>query len=590
MSTLPGNLLRCFLVCFATLLISQPLLAQETDANSVAKPDDEKNADEKKEDEKKEDKNKGQGDLDEAVIQRIDAESGQELEAVAALLESALAKGLDDENASFAKKMLGSVLLQRSQTLAANMMRVRGRMQFQLRDEALRSLEEAVKNDPKLVEAYLLIARLNLLPGGNKEAITEATSSAIALLDDDPVEQSAALVLRSLTLDDDEAKLADLNEAVRLDEGNLEALQARAFIRLQANDVEGAIADLEAVLLKDPTNPGVAGPAIQKLIELERVTEAIDLITKLLAAAPSEGMYRMRAILYRSEQKFEDAMSDLNKAYAMAPKDPITLLQRAELALDREDIKTAKEDYRAAKGIAPRIEELDQTIALRSRIALMENRLADAINDAVQLVERAPDDLFRQLRLATLYALDNRHRKAIEIYTDLLDKDPNNASILRSRGDTRLNVGDHVKAIKDYEDAIKILGDVDAESKDAVLKAEVAGIYNNLSWVLATSPEDDIRDGKRALEFGEKAAKLSEYKEPHILSTLAAAHAESGDFEKAIEWSDKAVKLAKEVEHEQLEQLEDELKSYRDGKPWREIQEKEENSVPILSPEDLIDT
>ena len=38
------------------------------------------------------------------------------------------------------------------------------------------------------------------------------------------------------------------------------------------------------------------------------------------------------------------------------------------------------------------------------------------------------------------------------------------------------------------------------------------------------------------------------------------------------------------------ELLKMELDSYREGKPWREKQETEENVVPILSPEDLIDT
>ncbi len=534
--------------------------------------------------------NAGQADLDEAVIKRIDAESERELEAVSKLLESAFAKGLDAENESFARKMLGSVLLQRGQGLAAGMMQARGRRQLEMRDEALRTLREATENDPKLVEAYLLIARLNLLPGGEREAITEATSRAIELLDEDPSEQSAAYVLRALTQQDDDKKLADLDEAARLDPDNLEAFQARAAVRLQRNDVEGAVADLEVVLLKDPTNQAVAGAAVQKLIELNRVEDAIQLITRLLAASPSEGMYRMRAILYRSEQKLDEALSDLNKAIAMQPKDPVSLLQRAELALDRDDVKSAKDDYRAARQIAPQIETLDQTIALRSRIALMENRLADAINDAVELVERNPEDIFRQLRLATLYSLDKRPRKAIEVYTNILDRDPENAAILRSRGDARLSVGEHSQAIKDYEDAIKALGEVDFEKADDDLKAEAAGVYNNLSWVLATSPQDKIRDGKRSLEYAEKSAQLSDYSQAHILSTLAAAYAETGNFEKAIEWSTKAVEMADKEKNEQLDQLKEELKSYQKGEAWREQQDTEENKVPILSPEDLIDT
>ncbi|MEL6110651.1 MAG: hypothetical protein AAFU85_31985, partial [Planctomycetota bacterium] len=111
-----------------------------------------------------------------------------------------------------------------------------------------------------------------------------------------------------------------------------------------------------------------------------------------------------------------------------------------------------------------------------------------------------------------------------------------------------------------------------------------------IAWVLATSPNDAIRNGKRSVELGERAVELTEAGEPHILSTLAAGYAEVGDFDKAIEWSGKAVELGKEKDHNQLKQLEEELENYRARKPWREKQETEENKKPILNPEDLIDT
>ncbi len=574
----------------ATLLCVPTVQAQDTGA---AAPTEQTAKDQGKPSEEKgantENANAGQSDLDEATVARIDAQSEKELETVAALLESALRKGLDDENASFAKKMLGSVLLQQSQRLAAGMMQSSGRQQIELRDKALAVLDEAVKNDPSLVEAYLMLARLNLLPGGDKRAVNKATSKAIELLKDDPVEQSAALVLRSLTHDDNESRMADLNAAAEAAPTNIEAFQARAALRLMMNDVEGAITDLEKVLLKDPTNEAAAGAAVQKLVDLNRVEDALALITKMLAAKPSEGMYRMRAVLYRSEQKFEEALSDLNKAIALQPQDPMTLMQRAELALDRDDVKAAKADFRAALQTAPQIINAEATIALRSRIALQENRLADAINDAQLLLDARPGDLYRRLRLATLYTIDNRPRKAIDLYSTVLQQDPENSSVLRSRGDAFLSVGDHSAAIDDYEKAINALG-VTKKDADSRAKAEAAGINNNLAWVLATSPTDSVRNGEKAQKYAKQAAELTDYAEAHILSTLAAAYAENGNFKEAVKWSKKAVELGEKADHEQLEQLEAELKSYEDKKPWREKQETEENAVPILSAEDLIDT
>ena len=536
--------------------------------------------------------NEGQGDLDEAVVQRIDAQSDDQLEAVAALLESAIKKGLDEENLSFAKTMLASVQLQRSQAMAGAMLRVPGRRQLQLRDEALRNLQAAVEHDPTLIEAYFLIGRLNMLPleGADPKAVLEATTQVIELLDDDPSQKSEALWMRSRVQTETEAKLADLNAALEADPANLRAMQERAGIRLENGEVESALKDLEIVLLEDPTNQQIAGAVVEELVNLNRLDQAIELISKLLDKSPSEGLYRMRAILHRSKSNLPEAMADLDKAISMAPRDPMTLLQRAEVALDREDVKSAKEDFRIATQVAPQIINLEMVIGLRSRIALAENRLADAINDAQMLSDRSPTNPFHRLRLASLYTMDNRPRKAIDVLSELLQTYPENVAALRSRGDALLSVGDHQKAIEDYESAIKSVGQIEIDTADEFQKQEAAGIYNNLSWVLATSPNDKVRNGPRSLELAEKAAALSNYEAPHILSTLAAAFAEAGNFEKAVEWSEKAVELGDEENHEQLEQLELELESYRKGEAWREKQETEENQVPILSPEDLIDT
>src|SRR5439155_16263243 len=67
---------------------------------------------------------------------------------------------------------------------------------------------------------------------------------------------------------------------------------------------------------------------------------------------------------------------------------------------------------------------------------------------------------------------------------------------------------------------------------------------NNLAWVLATYPADTIRDGKRAVELAEKAAVLPGGEAPIVLRTLAAAHAEAGDFSNAVNTAQHALDLA----------------------------------------------
>ena len=97
---------------------------------------------------------------------------------------------------------------------------------------------------------------------------------------------------------------------------------------------------------------------------------------------------------------------------------------------------------------------------------------------------------------------------------------------------------------------------------------------NNLSWVLSTSPQDELRDGKKAVEYGKEAAELTEFKKAHILSTLASSYAEAGDFKNALKWAKKSVEVGEKEKSSQLEDLKKEVEAYKKGKKWREYKDK----------------
>ena len=152
----------------------------------------------------------------------------------------------------------------------------------------------------------------------------------------------------------------------------------------------------------------------------------------------------------------------------------------------------------------------------------------------------------------------------IACYTAGLEIEPNNLDLMRGRGDAWLGFGKHAEALADYERALK------ADPTDSSL-------LNNLAWLLATSPVEKLRDGKRAVTLATEACRRTEYKQAHILSTLAAAYAETGDFKTAIHWSEKAVAAGAADEKDALNK---ELASYHAGKPVRELQTgKEEKRV-----------
>jgi tetratricopeptide (TPR) repeat protein len=66
---------------------------------------------------------------------------------------------------------------------------------------------------------------------------------------------------------------------------------------------------------------------------------------------------------------------------------------------------------------------------------------------------------------------------------------------------------------------------------------------NNYAWLLATSADATVRDGKRAIKFAREAIQGSNKANPIFLDTLAAAEAEAGDFTTAINDEKRAISL-----------------------------------------------
>lgn len=534
----------------------------------------------------------GLAELDDAIVKKIDAKSEAELRQVEELIDTAITKGLDEENLAFAKKMLGGISLERGQAVVNRMMQGgqgQNRLQ-QMRSDALNAFEKAVENDPSLADAHLLIARLSMLPGGNPKRAFDATTAAIDNLASDPTKRSGAYVLRALLQEDEAKRRADLDAAIDSDDSNSEARQARALFRLQTKDIEGAVSDLKVLLDKDPTNTAAAVAAAEALLQLDRSEDAFGIIDAAITAQPSPPLYMLRAELNRMKDKTDEALADLDRALAMDGKNATALLLRAEIKMRKDDVAGAKADIDTAMSMQP---GNARGVLLRSLIAAEQKRYADAINDMKLLARNQPDNNTWALQLGNYYQLDKRPNKAIEVADEILKREPGQWQALRLRGDAYLSINKHREAISDYETALQTpIASEESQASDpgAMSGAARSGLLNNLAWVLATSPQDDLRSGERAIKFGTEAAELTEFKEAHILSTLAAGYAESGDFAKAIEWASKAVELGKTEGHEQIEQLENELKSYRENKPWREEQSVEENDVPILAPEEIIDT
>ena len=112
-----------------------------------------------------------------------------------------------------------------------------------------------------------------------------------------------------------------------------------------------------------------------------------------------------------------------------------------------------------------------------------------------------------------------------------------------------------------------------AEQCREVLKVKPDSIEasSNLAWFLATAADASLRDGREAVRLAEQACRLNGYKEAKMVSVLAVAYAEAGQFTNAIATAEKAVALAIDAGDEYMAGVNERFKKlFSAGKPYHE--------------------
>jgi uncharacterized protein len=112
----------------------------------------------------------------------------------------------------------------------------------------------------------------------------------------------------------------------------------------------------------------------------------------------------------------------------------------------------------------------------------------------------------------------------------------------------------------------------DARALSWYRKASAGGDFSALraaAWLMATSPKSDVRDGHKAIEYAKRATAGARRKDPKALDTLAAAYAESSQFNKAINTENEAIALSQEDEDKR--DFLARLKMYQAKTPFREL-------------------
>lgn len=279
-------------------------------------------------------------------------------------------------------------------------------------------------------------------------------------------------------------------------------------------------------------------------------SRALEIYTDLLARDPIPALLNDRAITYIDMGDYERAIEDLTIAIQKNSEDPDLLVNRGNALVKLHRFADALSDFSGA-------EFLDGTCvyAINGQgYALCElgeyERAELMYRHAIEIDSEYVSPRFN---LALLLFEAGRLVESLRELEVLRDLAPKDSSILCLQGDVRSARGDYQQALAEYRHALEVC------PSDHLPLQRVA-------WSLSTVPNDQLRDGEVAIQYAHLACQLTDWRDVRCLATLAAAYAESGKFDEAIQSQERVVKLSSE---EQREQAISRLQLLRERKPIR---------------------
>ena len=166
--------------------------------------------------------------------------------------------------------------------------------------------------------------------------------------------------------------------------------------------------------------------------------------------------------------------------------------------------------------------------------------------------------------LGSAYSQMKQYDNAVEAFTAAEKILPKLVDPSYQSGRAMVDARDFGKADKTFERALEKAVDDQADYRVNVL--------NSLTWLHATCPDAEHRDGEKAVTYAEEMVGLLGKKDQPwtYLDTIAAAYAEAGEFENAVKYGQMAIKQAGKAKKGERKSLQERLELYQDGKPFHE--------------------
>jgi tetratricopeptide (TPR) repeat protein len=211
------------------------------------------------------------------------------------------------------------------------------------------------------------------------------------------------------------------------------------------------------------------------------------------------------------------------------------------------------------------IDAFEKALALNPKITTVHYNLGttladckrtdEAISHLQQALDMDPDYIDAHYQLGKAWTVKEQMDKAIPEFQRVVELQPDRFGAYYNLAEALTKQSQFKEAAIQYRKAIEI-------------NPTFVEAMNNLAILLASCPDAAARNGADAVKIANRAVQLSRGQDPIILSTLAAAYAEAGQFPEAIQVAKNAHAMA--LSRNQIEVakfIQDNLRLYEAKQP-----------------------
>ncbi len=195
--------------------------------------------------------------------------------------------------------------------------------------------------------------------------------------------------------------------------------------------------------------------------------------------------------------------------------------------------------------------------ANRGIIFVHQGENAKALADYNKAIELDPYNSIAYGNRGVYYGQERNYELALQDLNKSMELNSSDPAIYYDRALAFHGLRQYARALIDLDRAMG------SDPKNNV------NVYNEAAWILATAPQDDVRNGKKAVAFATQACETSNWHFYGAIDTLAAAYAEVGDFDNALKWENKYLESPNQSADD-IAQAKSRLILYQSRQPFRD--------------------